>query len=173
MKLFEQLRDEAAAAGLDYLLIGGHAVIAHGFARNTADIDLLISADQHAAWRAWLVQRGYRMFVDQFAFMQLHAPPGELPLDVMIVDAPVFAKMKALSVRRVAETVELPVVGAVHLIALKLHTMRQNPRRGGRDWLDIDALVRVCKLDVDDPELRAIVEKHGGTDAYRRLRRGY
>lgn len=37
------------AEGADYLLIGGYALIAHGFGRATVDIDLLVPARREAA----------------------------------------------------------------------------------------------------------------------------
>jgi hypothetical protein len=42
MNIFESLRKEASEAGLDWLVIGGHAAIAYGFARTTSDLDLLV-----------------------------------------------------------------------------------------------------------------------------------
>jgi hypothetical protein len=42
MPLFEQLSQEAAKRGLKSLVIGGHAVIAHGYARTTFDVDLFV-----------------------------------------------------------------------------------------------------------------------------------
>jgi len=49
---FDDLKRLLAAlhdAGAEYLLIGGFAVIAHGFARATVDIDLLVPARREAA----------------------------------------------------------------------------------------------------------------------------
>jgi len=40
VSLFERLNRAAAAPGLRFLVIGGHAVIEHGFQRGTADYSL-------------------------------------------------------------------------------------------------------------------------------------
>ena len=50
MNIFEQIAEHAKAAGLNFLLIGGYAVIGHGYPRFTADVDLLIEEKQIAGW---------------------------------------------------------------------------------------------------------------------------
>ena len=41
LDIFQRLRAVADAHSLEFLLIGGHAVNAHGYARTTLDVDLL------------------------------------------------------------------------------------------------------------------------------------
>ena len=40
MNIFSTIDESARAAKLDYLVIGGHAVNAHGYFRTTLDVDL-------------------------------------------------------------------------------------------------------------------------------------
>jgi hypothetical protein len=52
--------DAAAAADLDFLLIGGHAVNAHGFIRTTTDFDFLLASRDLRALSEILEIAGYR-----------------------------------------------------------------------------------------------------------------
>lgn len=42
---FKELFKSLNAKGVEYLLIGGYAVIIHGYVRNTNDIDVVVSSD--------------------------------------------------------------------------------------------------------------------------------
>lgn len=42
---FKELFRSLNAKGVEYLLIGGYAVIIHGYVRNTNDIDVVVSSD--------------------------------------------------------------------------------------------------------------------------------
>jgi hypothetical protein len=60
--VYETLRRLAAALeneGLDYALIGGMALVAHGYRRFTEDVDVLMRPETLAAFRERLVGRGY------------------------------------------------------------------------------------------------------------------
>jgi hypothetical protein len=50
MSLFARLNEAAGSRGLTFLVIGGHAVIAHGFVRGTEDADIVVCKDDRAAW---------------------------------------------------------------------------------------------------------------------------
>jgi len=55
-RLSESLQDE----GIDWVLVGGMALFAHGYRRFTEDIDVLLTAEGLASFRERLVGRGYR-----------------------------------------------------------------------------------------------------------------
>jgi hypothetical protein len=57
MSLFAKLNEAAAGRGLAFLVIGGHAVIAHGFQRGTEDADILACKDERALWLQALFER--------------------------------------------------------------------------------------------------------------------
>lgn len=54
-RLTAHLRDE----GLEYALIGGMALVAHGYRRFTEDVDILMTKETLQAFRERLVGRGY------------------------------------------------------------------------------------------------------------------
>jgi hypothetical protein len=44
------IQERAAAKGLQFVLAGGHAVIAHGHQRATFDLDLIVRRDDRTQW---------------------------------------------------------------------------------------------------------------------------
>lgn len=48
MDVLAALADFSARESVPFAVVGGHAVIAHGYPRLTADIDIAIREDDHA-----------------------------------------------------------------------------------------------------------------------------
>src|SRR5882672_9189287 len=94
MGLFQEISAGARARKLDFLVIGGLAVIFHGYARDTADLDLLVRRRERGGWLDWLSSLGYAGQNDQDNFVQL-APPmdGAWPVDLMLVADETFEPM--------------------------------------------------------------------------------
>lgn len=69
MPLFTHLKDAAAQSGLRFLVIGGHAVIEHGFQRGTEDADILVCKEDGERWREiallpdWSGHRAHRSHI--------------------------------------------------------------------------------------------------------------
>ena len=60
--IYETLRrlvDELDENGLDYALIGGLALVAHGYRRFTEDVDILMTSEALQVFRERLLGRGY------------------------------------------------------------------------------------------------------------------
>jgi hypothetical protein len=55
----QRLVAELEGKGLDYALIGGMALVAHGYRRFTEDVDILMTSDGLRTFREDLVGRGY------------------------------------------------------------------------------------------------------------------
>jgi hypothetical protein len=82
-------------------------------------------------------------------------------IDVMLVDDQTFSKMFSRSSVQKVGTVEVRVPTASHLIALKLHAVKNNPRRELKDLGDAVELLRHGKDVVSRDELREICERYG------------
>ena len=153
---------------LPALMIGGHAVTALGHPRATFDLDLLIPRSAAGKWKAELSNLRYRIFAESANFHQFEAPP-EFPLppvDLMLVDDGVFQTLE------LTKTNSKPIAtpGAVAMIALKLHAIKQPARdHVEKDWSDVLALVKAHQLSLDDPDFSATVLKHGGETAIKRI----
>jgi predicted nucleotidyltransferase len=172
MSLIRVISQKAAEQKLPFLLIGGYAVMAHGFARSTYDLDFLIRKSQTNDWRRLLENLGFKVHFASPTFLQFDPPPGErLPLDVMFVNDETFTSMQADAKRIEAEGVTTSVVSLHHLIALKCHAVRHGqPHRAIKDIEDLVQLAKTNKLDLNEPSLRDIILKHGTAQLYEKLK---
>lgn len=62
MTFYEELFRDFDTAGIRYLIVGGVAVILHGFVRATADLDLMVAFDTEnlKVFLSLMKQKGYR-----------------------------------------------------------------------------------------------------------------
>jgi hypothetical protein len=141
-------------AGIEHALIGAAALAAHGIARATADLDLLVLDTRCLEPALWAELRSAGCDVqirvgdadDPLAGVVRVSGAGESTVDVIVGrHAWQRSAIRAASPTRIGEE-EVPVVGAPELILLKLHA------GGPQGAWDVDQL-----LDLDDV-LRAAVE---------------
>jgi hypothetical protein len=159
---FIQLADEEPS--LRFLVIGGHAVAAHGFARTTLDVDFLAMRSERATWVARAAGAGLSHFSRSSSFDQFNQNEGGAGLDLMYVEDPTFEGMWTLGrdVRFGPRSARIPCID--HLIALKLHNLKQTPpHRGTKDVEDVEMLVRQNGLDLREPRFEPLFAKlaHG------------
>ncbi|MBI4027669.1 MAG: hypothetical protein HY360_21965 [Verrucomicrobia bacterium] len=162
LQFIERLTREAAVRGLDFLLIGSHAVNAYGYLRTTFDVDLLIADNQRPAWKTLLAHLGYTVRHEVDAFAQFNAPSKEdFDLDLMVVDETTYAKLRANSARKTLGATELSVPPPLHLIALKLHALRTEHRvRRGTDYQDVLAIIRQMDINTQSREFQQILDRY-------------
>ena len=169
---FAKLLDEAKGDGLSFLLIGGHAVFAHGHARATLDVDLIVPDTSLLAWKSWATNQGYQPAHETDAFLQFaQVPPGRFPLDLMKADAGTFTKLQAEAREFPFSGVPLPVVGLFHLLALKLHALKTPTRQSfhAQDWADLVTLIRKNRVDLRSPEFQNLMQSHATPQLEARL----
>jgi len=91
-------------------------------------------------------------------------------VDLMFVDDHTWALLSAEPLERnlAGHSVRLP--RPEHLIALKLHAASSPDRsKPEADWEDIRQIVRLCGLDLADPQFREIILSYGGEEALHRI----
>jgi len=94
MRIIGILAGASAETGKRFLVIGGYAVNAHGYARLTADLDLLVQREDAPFWKALLLANGYTVFQEQSNFIQFKAEEtNAIPVDFMLVNEQTFSKM--------------------------------------------------------------------------------
>ena len=173
MRALQCISQKAEEAGLPFLVIGGYAVMAHGFVRSTDDLDLLVQASQRQRWRQMLEGLGMTLYREASSFLQFNPLPDfRVPVDVMFVADEVFEKMRACAGQSSVTGVSFGVVSLLHLIALKCHSIQHgHPHRRIKDTEDLIQLIRINGLDLNEAELRATILKHGNDELYEKLRR--
>jgi hypothetical protein len=162
--IFAAVAEASVSQGLPVLVIGGHAVNAYGYVRTTLDADFLVCADDLPAWRMVFESFGYRWRGQTDAFAKLDPPDTEspaLPVDIMLVSRETFLKLMDGQRELEFGPTRLLVPHPLHLIALKLHAMKNDERRRlGKDLPDILQLIRLCGIDPAGVEFRRIIERY-------------
>jgi len=166
--IFARMARVAQEQHLAFLVIGGHAVNAYGYARTTLDADFLIPVESLPLWRKILESWGCQWLgqTDAFAKFKSGGPAQEaFVLDLMTVNADTFAKLQAKQQDLSFGSTRLPVPHPLHLIALKLHAMR-NPQRfkKGKDLPDILHLIRICQVDTEGAEFHEILKRYASDE---------
>ena len=138
---FKEFAELLNAHRVDYLVVGGYALAAHGHPRYTGDIDFWIDQQPDNIERLLAALRDFGfqslgLTRDDFApdaVIQLGQPPRRIDL-LMGIDGVQFADCQT---RR-----EVIVVDAVPLNFIGLEDFKQNKRATGRlkDLADLDAL---------------------------------
>ena len=166
MVLFRPVFSALENQGARYVAVGGLAVVLHGFARLTADIDLILDLDPENARRAmgvlvaaglvprppvdpfdfcderirrtWMEEKGMRVF-------SLWAPKNPMLEVDLFVESPIpFPELWARSVLVAAGDMSIRIASIGDLIALK--------RMAGRavDLEDIEALTAIARKRGED-----------------------
>ena len=149
--------------GIDYVVIGAIALLAHGYPRFTEDIDLVMTAEGLERFHEQLVRLGY---VPAFpgARKRLRSTNDGVSIEVMTTgEYPGDRKPKPVSMPAPADaSTEIDGVRFVtleKLIELKLASGISAPDRL-KDLADVQELIKIRKLDADfatklDPYVRA------------------
>jgi hypothetical protein len=162
VKILATIVERAAAADLPFLVIGGNAVIAYGYPRMTRDIDLLVRETDRRAWDTLITSLGYTSHQIARSFhMYNPTKRGELPVDLMLVDVGTFEKLAARPNQCVLDQAEVSLPRLPHLLALKLHALRNGPsHRYDRDLSDVVTLIGVNKVDLAEAEYADIFTRY-------------
>lgn len=165
----------AEERGLPFLLIGGLAVVEHGYGRTTDDMDLMIRRADQAAWIELLAALNYHPWQDGDSFMQFELTTGKgMPLDIMLTNDETFSQLHAGAMRRTVLGVSVPLPSLSHLLALKFHAIRHTRgSRGIKDMGDVASLIEVNRVDVTTPEFRELCDKYGTVELYDYCQRHY
>ena len=173
MSLLQEVHQCAEEHGLRFLLIGGFAVNAHGHARTTGDLDLAVPRPDRDAWQKLIQSVGHRLSESNDRFLQFESTVrGRLPIDVMLANERTFAGLWDAAVDVEYEGRRFHVVCIEHLIAMKLHVLKQGKlHRFLKDFQDVVDLVRVNNLDLRTEKFRALFTKYGNVRLYEQILR--
>ncbi|MCB0332098.1 MAG: nucleotidyl transferase AbiEii/AbiGii toxin family protein [Bdellovibrionales bacterium] len=171
MQILETLDEHAKKKKVPYLLIGGHAMNLLGFPRQTSDLDLLVKKSEASYWEEMILALGYECFQKHHVFCRYSAKGlDNWPIDLMLVDDEVFESLLAESIERELSGCSVHIPSAQHMIALKLHALKQHhPHREAKDTLDIAELLRLH--EISNEEFQRMCEKYGRIDLYDKFKR--
>lgn len=173
MNVFEILKAESSSRNLSFLLIGGHAVGAHGYSRFTADVDLLVRKQDRAEWIIALEKNGFPLLHDGQSFLQFSSPQDfRWPIDLMLVNDATFHEMEKEAKEIQIGEIFLRTPSLNHLLALKLHALKSaSEGRGRKDFLDVMSLLEANAVDVRSDKFRSLCEKYGSAEIYEQFLR--
>ncbi|MGH7950574.1 MAG: nucleotidyltransferase, partial [Limisphaerales bacterium] len=96
---------------------------------------------------------------------------SEMEVDLMFVSEKVFEQLNQSAVEVTLDGIKVKVVSLLHLIALKCHSLQNSKTlRRLKDMDDLIQLILINRLDLNEPELRATILKHGNAEMYEKLR---
>lgn len=152
------------------LLIGGHALLAFGVARQTLDVDCLMVDSDSMVLHTILTEAGYKETERTENFIRYsHSSVYLMDVDVMLVDRDTFEKMLQHSFVYKIGVVNMRIPCLIHLIALKLHAIKNNLKRELRDLSDIVELLRNNQGEIGKEELKATCMRYGPKGIYDKL----
>lgn len=152
-------------------------MFAHGHSRTTLDVDLIVPDISLPSWKVWAKENHYVQAHETDAFLQFKISPnlGGCPLDLMKTDPATFAKLKLGAKDFSFSGVTLPVVGLIHLLALKLHALKTPTRQPfhAQDWADLLALVRKNRLDPLSTDFQDLLQAHATPELRRSIQQEF
>lgn len=168
----ELIAECLSQAGVKAILVGGLAMEAHGYGRQTYDLDCLIVGSDAEPFEKALLAAGYTREPTGGNFRRyVPATVYHAPVDVLLVESDTFERMfKESRPWRYGE-VTLRVPSLPHLIALKLHAIRNNSVREARDLGDVAELLAANPGAIGEEELADLCAKYGPAGIRERLRR--
>ena len=144
---------------------------AHGYERQTADLDLLVRTADRESWHALMTSLGYQVFHEQGAFLQLSPPADSAwPVDLMFVNDTTFSTMLAEASKIHLTGAEVKIPSLDHLLALKLHALKHTHfRRELKDLLDVITLIEIHQIDIKGEKFRKLCERYGSSQVYEKI----
>jgi hypothetical protein len=173
MNLFQALELLSAQEGLDFLVIGGHAINYYGYSRETFDIDILTEQDSRPRWISILATLGYTSSHEHGTFVQYDpSPQYGWPLDLMFVNAETWRKLRTEAVPAAFGPAQCKVPKVQHLIALKLHALKHTRvHRFLKDFQDVVGLIQINHLDMVSAEMQELFSRYGTPELYSKVAR--
>ena len=174
--LLNSFHQAALVERLEYFLIGGFAVSYWGVPRFTADVDYVTEYGNLERVKKVTEKLGYTLAFlhpkQSFAHF-VSSDKTKFRIDFMLVDQATWQKLReGASVVDFGGPEPVPIVGPLHLIAMKLHAAKQSDRSDPyKDLNDIVEILLAQGILFEDLERSGIIEKHGTGTTTAELRR--
>ncbi len=127
-------------AHVQFALIGGFALAAHGVVRATQDIDLLTEGHKKENAKQALIAVGFKLTFENPEVMHFS---GAGQLDILLANRE--ATLDMLQRAKSINQFPVPVVSAEDIIGLKIQAYKNDPKREFQDKADIQSLLETVK----------------------------
>ena len=169
--IFNLIADVFKKTGVSGVLIGGFAVNCYKVTRHTGDIDFLVTDEAYKKLLPLFRKSGFRERARAKVCARLETAKGYLTdIDFVFVDQKTFDSIAAdgKKIKVAGET--FPVPSLEHLIALKLHAIKNHfETRQFKDLPDIVNLIRENKMNIRSLRFRQLCLKYGSQALYDRI----
>jgi hypothetical protein len=171
MNIVQSIQSAAAQRQLRFVVVGGFAVIEHGYARLTLDFDLLVQREARERWHALMSDVGYKAVQEKETFDQYAVREGiGWPVDLMLVNEATFQGIWAASKPVSIQDAPVQLVSLEHLLSLKLHALKHTHLgRFFKDFDDVVHLVAANSVDLRSPAIRDLFLRYGNADLYGKI----
>ena len=169
--VFHLLSDIFVKNNISCVLVGGFAVNYYKVSRQTADVDFLITKEGFEMILNLLEEKGFKKDYEQETFAKLLGNRlYMMDIDFMFVDKDTLDKVINGGKEIFIAGQKFIVPSLDHLIALKLHAIKYNPKiREYRDLPDVIQLIRINGLNVKDVEFKNLCFKYGTEELYNKI----
>lgn len=158
--------------GVSVVLIGGFAVNYYKVTRQTIDVDFLCTKEDYSKIEKLLEKEGYKAWGKEENFIQLeNKKSGLMDIDFMFVDEDTFNKIKESGREVEIAKQRFAIPSIYHLIALKLHSIKNNPKREITDFPDIVRLIVNNSIDANDYDFKNLCLRYGTEELYQRIKK--
>ncbi|NLX26687.1 MAG: nucleotidyltransferase family protein [Lentisphaerae bacterium] len=140
--VFEVVAENLPKVGVDFLMIGGHAVNYYGYVRATMDVDFMIAASDVANVREVMKLAGFTNISESENVVFFSRPESSLRVDFLPVDASTMEMLleRSVVVDYAGSSLRIPCLE--DLVAMKLFALKNgSPKRRLKDSEDVVQLV--------------------------------
>ena len=170
-ELVRMLSEEQQAGGFQFLLIGGYGLEAHAVQRDTRDIDFAIVTETVPRVERILFDLSFmRTDLNNLCGRYAHADAGVIPVDLLLVNEGTMKKLMHDSIAHefLGYAVRAPSIAS--FIALKLHAIKWNNKRFGKDASDIVRLMETNPGAISMDRLQELCNQFGPSGVFEKLR---
>ena len=144
------------------LLIGAHAIEAHGFKRDSTDFDCIIGAENVNPFRDRMATHSFGEVYRTPYFVKYRQVIGEgAVVEAMLVDSVTFQKLIDDSIGFDFDGHTFRIPGLKHVIAMNLQVCKFWPDREPSELRDIAALLRANQGRWKDAEIEDVCRRFG------------
>ena len=167
--VFNVVGSQLPKAGVEFLMIGGHAVNHYGYSRATLDVDFMIAASDASVVRSVMKEAGFTNISESDNVVFFHHPEVPFRVDFLQIDSDSMQKLMAGAQKIEYGGQSLRVPRLLDLIAMKLFALKcGSAKREEKDFPDIVNLALEHGLDVE-ADLKPLCDRFADERIYAKL----